>query len=112
VEQEQKNGQLADALIYSYVLYLRDGFPKPTDDQSNWQRIMTVPFQIAAQPGGAAKLTEILAEVGPLVGFEKLSILDALGRYYIAAGADPVLAEKYALEADGIVKGMKGDFPA
>jgi hypothetical protein len=35
VEQRQKEGQLAESLLYSYVLYLRDGFPaKPTDDQS------------------------------------------------------------------------------
>jgi CHAT domain-containing protein len=110
VERDQKDGQLADALEYSYVLYLRDGLPKPNDDQSNWQRILTVPFQIAAQPGGGATLTKILAEVGPLVGFEKLPILNALGRYYIAAGNDPVLAEKYSLEAEETIKGMKGDF--
>lgn len=110
VERDKKDGQLADALVYSYVLYLRDGLPKPNDDQSNWQRILTVPFQIAAQPGGGATLTKILAEVGPLVGFEKLPILNALGRYYIAAGNDPVLAEKYSLEAEETIKGMKGDF--
>jgi len=108
--QSQKEDQVAESLLYSYILCIRDGIPsKPTDDQSNWQRILTLPFQMAAKPGGVAALTEVLADIGPLLGFEKLPILNALGRYYIAAGADPVLAEKYALEAEELVKGMNGD---
>ncbi len=112
-EQSEREGHLADSLLYSYVLYLRDGFPsKPTDDHSNWQRILTLPFQMAAKPGGAPTLVEILAQIGSLLGFEKLPILNALARYYITAGTDATLAEKYALEAENVLKGMKGDVTA
>lgn len=113
VERRQKEGQLAESLLYSYILYIRDGFPaKPTDDQSNYQRILALPFQIAQSPGGATVLIETLGEIGPMVGFEKLPILNALARYYIAAGANPALAEKYALEAETVLKDLKGDMTA
>jgi CHAT domain-containing protein len=112
VGQKQKEDRLADSLIYSYVLQIRDGFPPNPADDSNWQRILTLPFQIASKPGGAATLVEILGQIGPLVGFEKLPILDALARYYINAGADAKLAEKYALAAESVVKEMKGDMAA
>lgn len=112
-EQSEREGNLAESLLYSYVLYLRDGFPsKPTDDRSNWQRILALPFQMAAKPGGAPTLVEILAQVGSLLGFEKLPILNALARYYIAAGTDAALAQKYALEAESVLKEMKGDVTA
>jgi len=110
VEERQKQGLLGESLLYSYVLYLRDGFPaKPTDDQSNWQRILTLPFLITQKPGGAEALVDILAQIESLVGFEKLPILNALARYYIASGAEPTLAEKSVIEAEGLLKGMKGD---
>jgi CHAT domain-containing protein len=110
VGERQQSGQLAESLIYSYILYLRDGYPsKPTDDQSNWQRILRLPFQIAQQPQGDATLIEILGDVGPMFGSAKLPILNALGRYYITEGSDPILAEKYAMEAENVIKEMKGE---
>jgi tetratricopeptide (TPR) repeat protein len=110
-DQSQKSGQLADSLIYSYVLYIHDGFPsKPTDDQSNWQRIQSLPFQIAQQPHGNEILQSILTDVGPMLGFEKFPLLSALARYYIGPRSDPVLAEKYATEAEAILNDLKGDF--
>ena len=110
VEQRQKEGQLAESLIYSYILYLRSGMPAKPADDPNWQRILSLPFQIMQKPGGAADLTEILRELGPLLNFEKLPLLNALARYYIAAGADPGLTEKYALEAENLVSGLQGDW--
>ena len=110
VNQSQNEGQLVDSLVYSYILFIRDGFPsKPTDDQSNWQRILNLPFQITRQTGGAASLEEILHEIGPIVESNKLSILTALARYYISDGADPILAEKYAVESEDLIKNAKGD---
>ena len=98
---------------HSYILtflFVRDGFPsKPTDDRSNWERILNLPSQITRQPGGAASLKEILHDIGPMVGFNKLPILMALARYYIADGADPILAEKYALESESVIKDAQGD---
>jgi CHAT domain-containing protein/tetratricopeptide (TPR) repeat protein len=109
VEQQQKAGQLTESLIYSYILYLRDSSSNKPAENQNWQRILNLPFQIVQKPGGVADLTEILKGIGPLLGLEKFPLLGALARYYIAAGADPGLAEKYALEADTILNGLKGD---
>ena len=60
---KQKEDHLADSLIYSYVLHIRDGFPPNPADDSNWQRILTLPFQIASEPGGATALVGILGHV-------------------------------------------------
>jgi tetratricopeptide (TPR) repeat protein len=109
VEQRQKDGQLSESLIYSYILYLRDGMPNKPAEDANWQRIVNLPFQITQKPGGVGELTEILKDLGPELTFEKLPVLNALARYYIAAGADPGLTEKYAIEAENLVNGLQGD---
>jgi CHAT domain-containing protein len=110
VGERQRDDKLSESLVYSYVLLIRDGFPsKPTDDQSNWQRILSLPFQITRQARGASSLEEILHDIGPIVGINKMPILSALARYYINDGSNPVLAEKYAIEADAVVKDAKGD---
>jgi CHAT domain-containing protein/Flp pilus assembly protein TadD len=110
VKQRQQDGQLAESLVYAYILFIRDGFPsKPTDDQSNWQRILNLPFQIVRQSGGATALKEILHDIGPMVGFNKLPILTSLARYYNTDGADPILAERYAHESEGLINDAKGD---
>src|SRR5258708_801493 len=101
----QKDAQPTQALLYSYILLIRDGAPsKPQDDDSNWNRVLTLPFQIAQKPGGAPALVELLGQIESLVRFEKLPILNALERYYIASGSDPVLAEKYVLQSEEILK--------
>ncbi len=110
VEQKQKEGKFVESLEYSYVLFLFDGFPsKPTDDHSNWQRILSLPFQITRQKDGAAALQGILHDIGPMVGFNKLPILSALARYYITEGGNPELAERYALESEVVLRDAKGD---
>ena len=110
VEQKQKEGQFVESLVYSYILFLFDGFPsKPTDDHSNWDRILTLPFQITRQKDGPAALKGILHDIGPIVGFNRLPILTALARYYLADGANPQLAEKYALESEFVLRDRKGD---
>jgi len=112
VIQRQKEGLLAESLVYSYILFIHDGFPsKPTDDRSNWQRILDLPFQITTQNDGAPALKEILRDIGPMVvGLYRLPILSALARYYVTAGADPLLAEKYGLESESALIDAKGDF--
>jgi tetratricopeptide (TPR) repeat protein len=112
VEQRQKEGQLSESLIYSYILYLRDGMPAKPAEDANWQRILSLPFQIMQKPGGAGDLTEMLKDLGPLLNFEKLPLLNAMARYYMAAGADPGLTEKYALAAEDLVNGLQGDWTA
>ena len=112
VEQRQKEGRLSEALIYSYILYLRDGMPAKPAEDANWLRIFSLPLQIMQKPGGAGDLTKILRELGPLLNFEKLPLLNALARYYVGAGADPGLTEIYALEAESLVNGLQGDWTA
>jgi len=107
--ERQKEGRLAESLTYSYVLDMRYGHAEKPAEQPNWQRILTLPFQIAEKSGGASELVEILGDVGPMLAIEKLPLLDALARYYIAGGADPVLAEKYAAEAESLLNSFKGD---
>jgi hypothetical protein len=71
VAERQKEGQLAESLTYSYVLYLRDGHPDKAAENPNWQRILSLPFQITQKPGGAEQPTQILRELGPMLGLEK-----------------------------------------
>ncbi len=111
VEQKQKDGSLSESLLLSYVLYLRDGAPtKQTDDHSNWQRILSLPFEMINKPGGDKALVDILAQVGSLLGIEKLSLLDALSRYYV--GDNPAMAEKYAVQAEAILSSATTDVSA
>jgi CHAT domain-containing protein len=108
--KSQESGSLGDSLIYSCILYIHDGYPsKSADDHSNWQRIQTLPFLIAQQSQGAAILEQVVNDLGPVMGVEKLPLLDALARFYIGAGSNPALAEKYAVAAITLLHGLKGD---
>jgi tetratricopeptide (TPR) repeat protein len=109
VEQRQKEGQVSEALIYTYVLQIRDGTPAKPEEDANWQRVLSLPFQVVQKPGGAADLTEILNNFEPLLKIEKLPMLDALARYYLSTGGDSKLAEKFALEAETLLNGLQGD---
>src|SRR5262249_19721019 len=109
VGESQKAGQLAESLIYSYVLYVRDLNPPNPPEKTNWQRVLDLPFQIGQKPGGAAELVQIFNDLGPILGIEKLALLDALAQYYIVAGADPILAEKYATASEDFLKTLNGD---
>jgi tetratricopeptide (TPR) repeat protein len=108
VEERQKTNQLNEALTFSYVLYLRDGHPENAAENPNWQRIIDLPFQIVQKPGGAAELAAIWKDLGPILGIERLPLLDALARYYISSG-NPRSAESYAAEAEKFVDTLKGD---
>jgi CHAT domain-containing protein/tetratricopeptide (TPR) repeat protein len=108
VVESLKNGELAESFIFSIVLYLRDGYPaKPSDDKSNLERMGHLPFEIVHQPGGAKALADVLDQLGPILGLEKVPALVALGRYYITDGADPVLAERYASSAERLLEDAK-----
>jgi CHAT domain-containing protein/Tfp pilus assembly protein PilF len=110
VEESLKNGHLADSLIYSIILYLRDGFPaKPSDDKSNLDRIGNLPSQIVLQPGGAKALSEILDQLGSFLESEKVPALVSLGRYYIGDDSNPILAEQYASAAVKLLDDAKVD---
>lgn len=102
-------GHLVESLTYSYVLDLRFGHGDRPAENPNWQRILTLPFQIVQKPGGASQLAAVLDEVGPMLTIERLPLLDALARFYIAQGTDADLAEKYANEAETLLNGLPGD---
>lgn len=112
VEQRQKEGKLAESLIYSCVLYVYDGPNIDAAANPNLQRILTIPFQLAQTAAGAEELTEILIQLGPMLGVERLALVDALARYYATGGSDALRAENYANQALSIVEGIKGDPPA
>ena len=109
VVQREKEGKLPESLFYSCVLYLRDGMGKPGEDNSNWNRIMNLPFQIARTPEGVKALTDVLIDVDLFLGFPRVAFLDALARYYIGSGNDAVLAEKYATRSEEIKNGLTGN---
>jgi len=103
----EKNGQLAESLTYSVILLARDGAPsKPEHDRANWNRVMTIPARMVQVPGGAKSLAEVLESAGPLLGAEKIAILNSLSHYYISSNTDPSLAEKYALQATAMAKSL------
>jgi CHAT domain-containing protein len=109
-KQEEQNGQLADSLIYSLIVTTREGSPsKPEDDASSWNRALNLPTKIAQQPGGAQVLTQILAEMGPLLGLERIALLDAISRYYLASNSEPALAERFALESEKLLTTSSGN---
>jgi CHAT domain-containing protein/tetratricopeptide (TPR) repeat protein len=109
VVQSQKEGRLAESLFYACVLYTRDGAPKPGEDSANWNRILNLPFQITQAPDGAKALVGVLNDVDSFLGAPKIVMLDALSRYYITTGNDPVSAEKYARRSEDIVSSLTGD---
>ena len=112
VGQRQKEGQLPESLLYACILFVRDGMPKLGEDNSNWNRILTLPFQIAQTPEGAKDLTEVLDQVDSFLGFPRTAMLDALARYYITSANDPALAEKYALRSEEIVNSSTSNVSA
>lgn len=104
VGQREKEGELAESLIYSCILFARDGSPKPGEDNSNSNRIFTLPFRMAQNSDGAKAVSEVLDQTNLLLGFARVPMLFALARYYIASGNDPALTEKYALRSEEILK--------
>ena len=109
-KQDEQNGQLADSLIYSLIITTREGSPsKSEDDASSWNRALNLPTRIAQQPGGTQVLTQILDEIGPLLGLERIAVLDAISRSYLASNSEPALAEKFALESEKLVATSSGN---
>jgi CHAT domain-containing protein len=112
-KQEEQNGHLADSLTYSLIVTTREGSPsKPDDDASSWNRALSLPSQIAQYPGGSEALTQILDEMGSLLGLERIAILDALSRHYLASNSDAALAEKFALQSEELASSSPGNVSA
>lgn len=109
-KEDEQNGQLADSLIYSLIITTREGSPsKPEDDASSWNRALNLPTRIAQQTAGTQVLTQILNEIGPLLGLERIAVLDAISRSYLASNSEPALAEKFALESEKLLATSSGN---
>jgi CHAT domain-containing protein len=109
VAERQSEGKLVESLLYACILFTRDGAPQPGQDNSNSNRIFTLPFQITQTLGGAKAVSEVLDDVDSFLGVPRIALMDALARYYITSGNDPVLAEKYAVRSEQITNTLNGD---
>ena len=97
-------GRLADSLWYSEILYVWNGVPLDATKDENWNRVLNLPFQVAQQSDGPQALDEILVEMGPLLNIAKLPLLAALSDHFLRSDLKPALAERYASEAESVVK--------
>lgn len=109
-----KSGKLFDALKYSQLLYgfqgIPPGFIPPGKGPLYWRVVTKVPFQIAVQQGGGQELEQDLGLMGPILGFEKWPILQALSEHYVFSGTDAEQFERgrdYAQQALALVDQTK-----
>ncbi len=99
-----KEGKPVESLWYSEILYVWTGVPAGTTQDENWNRVFSLPSQVIQQPDGPQALDEMLSAMGSLLGIARLPILDSLSNYFLTSDSKPVLAERYASEAQSIVK--------
>ena len=99
-----KAGELADSLWYSEILYIWNGTLSDPSQDENWSRVLNLPARVAEEPEGAHVLGEIVDQVGPLLGIANLPLLNTLSNHFLAVDVKPDLAERYAKEAESVVK--------
>jgi tetratricopeptide (TPR) repeat protein len=99
-----QNGMLADSLEYSGILYVWSGVQVDATKDENWNRLFSLPIQIAQQPNGPQVLDAVLNEMGSLLGIARLPILESLSGHFLTVDFKPALAEQYASEAESIAK--------
>jgi hypothetical protein len=98
--------RLTEALTDSEILFVYEGVPSNTATDSNWSRILTLPFSLSRQQNGPRDLDVILQNMGPMLGFARLPILNALVDYYQDNARDLELANQYAKRAEIILDSM------
>jgi CHAT domain-containing protein/tetratricopeptide (TPR) repeat protein len=103
-KQAAADGRLVESLWYSEIVFVWTGAPKGDVKDENWNRVLSLPFQIVQQPTGPQALDEIFSEMGSLINIARLDILNALSDHFIRSDLKPALAERYATEAEEIVK--------
>src|SRR6266496_1172761 len=98
--ERQKEGQLVESLAYSYVLDMRYGHADKSAENPNWQRILTLPFQITQEPGGASQLVELAMSLASAKLYtEANSQLDSAVRKFLSTGDKKTAAGAYARTA-------------
>jgi tetratricopeptide (TPR) repeat protein len=105
--QRAYDGQrLSESLIDSEIIFVYNGVPSNPAADSNWSRILNLPFALAKQQNGSRDLDTILQTMGPMLGFARLPILNALLDYYQENSRDLDLANQYAKRAEVILDSM------
>jgi tetratricopeptide (TPR) repeat protein len=105
--QRAYDGQrLAESLIDSEILFVYDGVPTNPATDSNWSRILSLPFTLSKQPNGPRDLNTILQAMGPMLGFARLPILNALADYYQDNSRDLDSANQYARQAEIVLDSL------
>jgi Tfp pilus assembly protein PilF len=105
--QRAYDGQrLSESLIDSEIIFVYNGVPSNPTADSNWSRILNLPFALAKRQDGSRDLDTILQAMGPMLGFARLPILNALVDYYQDNSRDLDLANQYAKRAEIILDSM------
>jgi CHAT domain-containing protein/tetratricopeptide (TPR) repeat protein len=99
-----QDGRLIDSLWYSEILYVWSGVPVDAVKDENWNRLFSLPFQIAHQPNGPQAMDEMLGEMDSMLGIAKLPILESLSEHFLTSDLKPTLAERYASEAETVAR--------
>jgi hypothetical protein len=94
----------AEALWYSEILYIWNGFPQEPTKDENWNRVLNLPAQVIQRSDGPGALEEMVDQIGPLLGIVELPILNALSNHFLSAEPKPDLAEWYAKQAESVEK--------
>jgi len=99
--------RLTESLTDSEIIFVYDGVPSNLATDSNWNRILNLPFALAKEQNGSRDLDTILQTMGPMLGFARLPILNALLDYYQENSRDLDLASQYGKQAEVILDSMK-----
>lgn len=98
--------RLAESLTASEIIFVYDGVPSNPAADSNWSRILSLPFALSKEPNGPHDLDTILQSMGSMLGFARLPILNALADYYQDNSRNLDLANQYARQAEVILDSM------
>ena len=108
------SGRLFDALTYSQLLWVFQGVPAGTTLPGKaplyWQLVTGGPFKLVAEPNGDQQLEQDLVLLGPILGFEKWPIIQALSQNYVFSGKNPEqlrLGVDYARQAIALIDQTK-----
>lgn len=108
------SGKIFDALRYSQLVWFFQGVPSGTIPLGKaplyWQLVTNGPFQLATEQNGDQELEQDLDILGPVLGFEKWPVIQALSQHYVFNGIDSEqfrLGKDYARQAIALIDQTK-----